>query len=99
MGGIYFSLIGGWYLLLLDQLQQAQADGQPYRLMLTDVQMPEADGFSLVEQIHSDPRIPPPAIVMLTSGDQTEDLARCQELGIAAFLIKPVKPPSRARTI
>ncbi len=93
-------VLGGWQLQpvlassaaqALDQLQQAQADGQPYRLMLTDVQMPEADGFSLVAQIRCDPRIPSPAIVMLTSGDQTEDLARCQELGIAAFLIKPVK--------
>ncbi len=75
----------------LEHLQQAQADKQPIRLMLTDVQMPEVDGFSLVERIQSEPRLSSPAVVMLTSGDHTEDLARCQDLGIAAFLIKPVK--------
>ena len=93
-------LLTGWQLQpvlvsnaasALEQLQQAQADKQPIRLMLTDVQMPEVDGFSLVERIQSEPRLSSPAVVMLTSGDHTEDLARCQDLGIAAFLIKPVK--------
>jgi PAS domain S-box-containing protein len=74
-----------------EELQRAEAEGQPYRLMLTDVQMPEIDGLTLVERIRRESPAPHPAIVMLTSGDHAEDLGRCQDLGIAAFLIKPVK--------
>jgi two-component system, sensor histidine kinase and response regulator len=47
--------------------------------------------FTLVERIRRESPAPHPAIVMLTSGDHAEDLGRCQDLGIAAFLIKPVK--------
>jgi CheY-like chemotaxis protein len=93
-------VLRGWQLLPVlapdadaawNELLRAGAEGQPYRLMLTDVQMPEIDGLSLVERIRYESPVPHPAIVMLTSGDHAEDLGRCQDLGIAAFLIKPVK--------
>ncbi|MCL4207106.1 MAG: GAF domain-containing protein [Pirellulaceae bacterium] len=74
-----------------EELQRAKVVGQPYPLMLTDVHMPGTDGFALVERIKSDPLSRGPAIVMLTSGDHPEDLGRCQDLGISAYLIKPAK--------
>jgi signal transduction histidine kinase/CheY-like chemotaxis protein len=64
---------------------------QPYRLVLTDVHMPEMDGFALVERIKSTPNLTNAFILMLTSGEHLGDLARCQELGISAFLTKPVR--------
>ena len=66
-------------------------EGRPFRLVLTDAHMPEIDGFSLAEQIKDDPDLGSTVIMMLTSGDQPDDVARCQELGIAAYLLKPVK--------
>jgi PAS domain S-box-containing protein len=74
-----------------EELQRAEAAGQPYPLMLTDVHMPGTDGFALIERIKSDSPSRGPAVVMLTSGDHPEDLGRCQDLGIAAYLIKPAK--------
>ena len=59
--------------------------------MLTDVQMPDADGFTLAEAIKKDPAIAGATIVMLTSAGQPGDAARCRELGIAAYLPKPIK--------
>ena len=54
--------------------------------------MPIADGFSLAEQIKQRPELAAATIMMLTSGGQRGDAARCRELGIAAYLTKPVRP-------
>jgi two-component system, sensor histidine kinase and response regulator len=59
--------------------------------VVTDAHMPRIDGFMLAEQIKQDPAISSTVIMMLTSGDRPEDMARCNQLGIAAYLLKPVK--------
>ena len=54
--------------------------------------MPDVDGFSFVEQIRNDPQLSDQTVVMmLTSGDHPEDLSRCEQLGIDAYLLKPIK--------
>jgi two-component system sensor histidine kinase/response regulator len=70
-------------------LRAAQA-GRPYRLVLTDVHMPGMDGFGLVARIRS-ASLAGLIVMMLTSGEQRGDAARCRELGIAAYLTKPVR--------
>ena len=75
----------------LAALRAAQESGRPFRLVLTDVQMPDADGFTLAEAIKKDPAIAGATVVMLTSAGQPGDAARCRELGVAAYLTKPIK--------
>jgi CheY-like chemotaxis protein len=75
----------------LDELRAAQASGRPFPLVLTDCQMPDMDGFALTEAIRKDPDIIGTTVIMLTSGGQPGDAARCQELRIAAYLPKPIK--------
>jgi two-component system, sensor histidine kinase and response regulator len=75
----------------LDALQAAKAAGKPYPMVLIDGQMPEMDGFTLAEQIRSDPSLAGATIMMLTSAGQMGDAARCTELGIAAYLVKPIR--------
>lgn len=75
----------------LKQLQESQACGQPIRLLLSDVNMPEADGFQLAEWIREDPRLDPLLIVMLTSGGREGDGERRDQLRIATRLMKPLK--------
>jgi two-component system sensor histidine kinase/response regulator len=74
----------------LNLLHDAKAAGAPYRLMVADCHMPDMDGFMLVEQIQGSLDLSDLATVMLTSGGQRGDGARCKKLGIAAYLIKPV---------
>jgi len=75
----------------LAALQQAQASGEPFPLMLTDVQMPAMDGFTLVERIKQNPDLAATTIILLTSTGQRGDGARCRELGVAGYLTKPIK--------
>jgi PAS domain S-box-containing protein len=65
-------------------------EGQPFRLVISDVNMPGMDGFALAERIKSNGRPVTPRIIMLTSGDRPGDLAHCRKLGIDGHLMKPV---------
>ncbi|HEY3742596.1 MAG TPA: response regulator [Bryobacteraceae bacterium] len=71
-------------------LRDAKVAGAPFGLMIVDCHMPDVDGFMLVEQVNRMPELEDVVIVMLTSGGQHGDAARCKETGIAAYLIKPV---------
>ena len=74
----------------MDMLQQARSAGAPFHLMLLDCHMPEVDGFMLVEQLQELGQLQDLVIVMLTSGGQRGDGARCKDLGITGYLTKPV---------
>ena len=73
------------------QALQASLDGQPIGLVLSDVNMPEMDGFMLAEQMKDREAWKHTPIILLTSANRTGDGARCRELGIAAHLIKPAR--------
>jgi PAS domain S-box-containing protein len=75
----------------LRMLRAARAAGQPFPLVLTDVNMPEVDGFTLVAQVRNDAQLRDAIVIVLTSGDRPGDKARCAELGVAAHLHKPIK--------
>ena len=72
-------------------LREKHRQGEPYRLVLTDVHMPEIDGFTLAEQIKQHAELGSTLVMMLTSGDRSDTMARCEHLGIAAYLLKPIK--------
>jgi CheY-like chemotaxis protein len=75
----------------LMQLSAGQNAGEAYALVLTDMHMPKMDGFSLIEQIRQRPELSTAIIMMLTSAGHRGDGARCQELGVAAYLLKPIR--------
>ena len=75
----------------LEVLRQAQQDDEPFGLILTDANMPEIDGFALAHRVKRDGELQSTVIMMLTSGDRPGDVARCERLGIASYLLKPVK--------
>jgi PAS domain S-box-containing protein len=75
----------------LAALRDANASGNPFSLVLTDTQMPDMDGFTLVERIKQNPDLAGATIIVLTSAGQRGDAVRCRDLGIAAYLTKPIK--------
>ena len=72
-------------------LEAAKDSGNPFPLVLLDGQMPEIDGFTLAKQIQDHPELVRTTIMMLTSADQLGDAMLCRELGISAYLVKPVR--------
>ena len=75
----------------LRALDAANALGRPFPLILLDGQMPVIDGFALAEQIQEQSALVHATVMMLTSAGHLGDAARCRELGISAYLVKPVR--------
>lgn len=75
----------------LDKLSAAHESGQPFALVLTDMHMPGMDGFELIERIRQRPELSTATIVMLTSAGHRGDSARCEKLGVSAYLLKPIR--------
>jgi signal transduction histidine kinase/DNA-binding response OmpR family regulator len=80
-------------------LKLACAAGNCYPLILVDAHMPEMDGFTLVQRIREDPALAGATIMMLSSIDLQESSVRCRQLGISAYLTKPVVAPELLRAI
>jgi CheY-like chemotaxis protein len=80
-------------------MREADTAGQPFQLVLTDVNMPAADGFEFAERLLKDPSLTPAIVMMLTSGDRPGDAARSRELNVASYIMKPVKPSELLETI
>ncbi len=80
-------------VIALTALETARQKGDPFRLVLIDGNMPVMDGFELAEKMQRDRMRNDGAestVLMLTSGGQPGEAKRCKELGISAYLLKPV---------
>jgi CheY-like chemotaxis protein len=70
-----------------------------FPLVLTEADMPGLDGFALAERIKQDPDLANATIMMLTCTAQRGDAARCREIGVAAYLTKPIGQAERHNAI
>jgi two-component system sensor histidine kinase/response regulator len=75
----------------LETLGTAARAGRPFLLMVLDANMPDMDGFAVAQQITQQPELAGTTVVMLTSSGQFGDAARCREVGVAAYLSKPIR--------
>jgi len=75
----------------IEILEQTNAGGATYPLILLDSHMPDMDGFTFAKRVKSDPRFDGAIIMMLTSGGQRGDALRCRDLRISAYLVKPLQ--------
>ncbi|HYL36321.1 MAG TPA: response regulator [Bryobacteraceae bacterium] len=75
----------------LAKLAQAVVAQEPIRLILLDEQMPGMSGLEVIERIRTHPRFSGATVMMLTSADQSSSAARCRELGVESYLVKPIK--------
>ncbi|EKM99455.1 MULTISPECIES: response regulator [Acidocella] len=59
-------------------------------VVLLDLKLPKVDGLEVLEKVKSDPMQRQIPVVMLTSSREERDLLRSYELGVNAFVVKPV---------
>ncbi|MBF0550809.1 MAG: PAS domain S-box protein, partial [Deltaproteobacteria bacterium] len=75
----------------LAALRQAKKDNEPFPLVIIDLYMPKIDGFELTQIIKDNPDHRGIKIILLTSAARRGDGNLCKELGISAYLSKPVR--------
>ncbi|HEY8572551.1 response regulator [Phenylobacterium sp.] len=59
-------------------------------VVLLDLKLPKVDGLEVLEKVKTDPRQRQVPVVMLTSSREERDLVKSYELGVNAFVVKPV---------
>ena len=78
------------YLAGLDDLPDA---------ITMDVMMPRLDGISTVARIRRDRRYDDVAVVMVTTQNHPNDLARAKEAGVDEYVLKPFDPDELVETV
>lgn len=63
-----------------------------FDLLLLDIQMPELNGYEVLEQMKADPALRDIPVVVLSASDENERVARCVEMGAEDYLPKPFDP-------
>jgi class 3 adenylate cyclase len=71
----------------LEALGQRSVD-----LVLLDIEMPEMDGYQTLAALAADPRLRDVPVVMMSSVEEVDSVARCIEMGAEDYLFKPVNP-------
>ena len=76
----------------LDYLRQhgAYRDARRPALVLLDINMPVKDGFEVLNEIKRDPALASLPVVMLTSSQSEDDIARSYSNGACSYITKPV---------
>jgi class 3 adenylate cyclase len=69
----------------LEALRQRRVD-----LVLLDIEMPEMNGYEVLEALAADPRLRDVPVVMMSSVEEVDSVARCIEMGAEDYLFKPV---------
>jgi len=65
---------------------------RPFDLVLLDIEMPEMDGYQVLEALAADPHLRDLPVVMMSSIEEVDSVARCIEMGAEDYLFKPVNP-------
>lgn len=75
----------------LEMLLSTTNSGSNFELIIADIQMPDVDGFQFVQRVRQNRASDAPTIMMLTAGGHRGDVDRGRELGIWAYLMKPIR--------
>jgi signal transduction histidine kinase/DNA-binding response OmpR family regulator len=80
-------------------IERAIAAGTAHRLVILDLNMSVMDGFAVMERIRHHPELSSTKAILLSSAGQRGDAVRCKELGVAAYLSKPIQESDLRQSI
>jgi len=83
----------------LEEITRAAAAGKPFDIVLLDCRMPEMDGFEIATRIQTSPSQGRPLVIMLASDRWADDIARTYDLGLAGYLVKPIRRSDLSQTV
>lgn len=70
----------------------AMLRSQPFDLVLLDIEMPEMDGYQVLEQMRADTDLRNVPAIMISSVEELDSVVKCIELGAEDYLHKPINP-------
>ena len=81
----------GYQATLAENGRQAleKLQGEPFDLVLLDVQMPEMDGYQVLEHLKADTHLRDIPVIMISAVEELESVVKCIELGAQDYLPKP----------
>jgi DNA-binding response OmpR family regulator len=84
----------GYHAALTENGRQAleKLQDESFDLVLLDVQMPEMEGYQVLEQMKAHPRLREIPVIMISAVEELESVVRCIELGAQDYLSKPFNP-------
>jgi adenylate cyclase len=65
---------------------------QAFDLVLLDIEMPEMNGYEVLEQLRADPHWRDIPVIMISAVDEIDSVVKCIEMGAADYLNKPFNP-------
>jgi len=83
----------------LERIETASVSPHPFNLLLSDIRMPEMDGFELSAKIKGNHALKHMAIVLISGINEIGDSERCRTIGVDGYLNKPVKLADLTQTI
>src|SRR5207245_4534465 len=84
----------GYQATLVENGRQAldKLQGESFDLVLLDVEMPEMDGYEVLEHLKAHPRLRDIPVIMISAVEELESVVKCIELGAQDYLPKPFNP-------
>lgn len=76
----------------MDALEKMSTLDSDIDLIITDLNMPNLDGYSLIETVRQNEKYQATPIIILSSEDQDDDRDRGMAVGASSYLVKPFKP-------
>ena len=74
-----------------ERIEHAQQQDAPFQLLLIDANLDKRNGFELVEHCRHNPSQQPATLLMWSAGSRPGEIAVCNQMGISAYLTKPIK--------
>lgn len=75
-----------------DGLEKIYSLGSSWLMIMTDINMPNMDGYSFIERLREDPEFEETPIVIVSTEDEIKDKEKGYEVGANAYIVKPADP-------
>ena len=75
-----------------DALEKAYGSSAPWAVVITDINMPNLDGYALIERLRGEPEFEDIPIIIVSTEDELKDKQRGFEAGANSYLVKPTDP-------
>ena len=75
-----------------DALEKIYGSDQNINLIVTDINMPNMDGYTFVERLREDEQYEEMPIIIISTEDELKDMEKGYEAGANIYIVKPTEP-------